>query len=94
MCREEVTVLDAVTVVLLLDTSMDSNGSLVHLLIPKYIQNLTFHKYEPDFVLGTFCYILLMTQPARKKLLTSKVVKNEIRMFISVLLPRECLHPR
>jgi len=29
MCREEVTVLDAVTVVLLLDTSMDSNGSLV-----------------------------------------------------------------
>ena len=29
MCHKEVTVLDAVTAVLLLDTSMDSNGSLV-----------------------------------------------------------------
>ena len=29
MAHEEVTVLDAVTVILLLDTSMDSNGSLV-----------------------------------------------------------------
>jgi hypothetical protein len=29
LCHDEVTVLDAVSVVLLLDTSMDSNGSLV-----------------------------------------------------------------